>query len=234
MQDIAFINPANVVFVYLLVRDCVDHNIVKETELQVRRTFLVSVTLRQLWILHEIVVILKITKCFKIFSPLLCLGCGPGMPLSLVQLHGERDQLPPQAFPRWDGQGEVLGSLCHHYKQAKVGKYSNIKMYLLVFVVWWVRSLGQLQCYSQRQINGLRIIQKSSFTNSWILWKSPYLLQLQLVRKHIQWTVANSFSFVDKTFFFPNLESLRIRQARKEGNVFTWEYIFLFDQKLTT
>jgi len=33
-QDIAFINPANVVFVYLLVRDCVDHNIVKETELQ--------------------------------------------------------------------------------------------------------------------------------------------------------------------------------------------------------
>ena len=34
-QDIAFINPANVVFVYLLVRDCVDHNIVKETELQV-------------------------------------------------------------------------------------------------------------------------------------------------------------------------------------------------------
>lgn len=33
-QDIAFINPANVVFVYLLVRDCVDHNIAKETELQ--------------------------------------------------------------------------------------------------------------------------------------------------------------------------------------------------------
>lgn len=33
-QDIAFINPANVVFVYLLVRECVDHNIVKETELQ--------------------------------------------------------------------------------------------------------------------------------------------------------------------------------------------------------
>lgn len=33
-QDIAFINPANVVFVYLLVRDCVDQNIVKETELQ--------------------------------------------------------------------------------------------------------------------------------------------------------------------------------------------------------
>lgn len=33
-QDIAFINPANVVFVYLLVRDCVDHNITKETELQ--------------------------------------------------------------------------------------------------------------------------------------------------------------------------------------------------------
>ena len=37
-QDIAFINPANVVFVYLLVRDCVDHNIVKETELQVNET----------------------------------------------------------------------------------------------------------------------------------------------------------------------------------------------------
>ena len=36
LQDIAFINPANVVFVYLLVRDCVDHNIVKETELQVK------------------------------------------------------------------------------------------------------------------------------------------------------------------------------------------------------
>lgn len=33
-QDIAFINPANVVFVYLLVRDCVDSNIVQETELQ--------------------------------------------------------------------------------------------------------------------------------------------------------------------------------------------------------
>jgi cyclin-dependent kinase 5 activator 1 len=33
-QDIAFINPANVVFVYLLVRDCVDHSITKETELQ--------------------------------------------------------------------------------------------------------------------------------------------------------------------------------------------------------
>ena len=48
MQDIAFINPANVVFVYLLVRDCVDHNIVKETELQVRRTFLVSETLTTL------------------------------------------------------------------------------------------------------------------------------------------------------------------------------------------
>lgn len=33
-QDIAFINPANVVFVYLLVRDCVDSNVVQETELQ--------------------------------------------------------------------------------------------------------------------------------------------------------------------------------------------------------
>jgi len=33
-QDIAFINPANVVFVYLLVRDCVDENITAETELQ--------------------------------------------------------------------------------------------------------------------------------------------------------------------------------------------------------
>jgi len=33
-QDIAFINPANVVFVYLLVRDCVDENISAETELQ--------------------------------------------------------------------------------------------------------------------------------------------------------------------------------------------------------
>jgi len=33
-QDIAFINPANVVFVYLLVRDCVDSNIQKESELQ--------------------------------------------------------------------------------------------------------------------------------------------------------------------------------------------------------
>ncbi|XP_023344168.1 cyclin-dependent kinase 5 activator 1 [Eurytemora carolleeae] len=33
-QDIAFINPANVVFVYLLVRDCVDENITKESELQ--------------------------------------------------------------------------------------------------------------------------------------------------------------------------------------------------------
>lgn len=33
-QDIAFINPANVVFVYLLVRDCVDENVCKETELQ--------------------------------------------------------------------------------------------------------------------------------------------------------------------------------------------------------
>ena len=34
LQDIAFINPANVVFVYLLVRDCVDSNVVQETELQ--------------------------------------------------------------------------------------------------------------------------------------------------------------------------------------------------------
>jgi len=33
-QDIAFINPANVVFVYLLVRDCVDSSVVQETELQ--------------------------------------------------------------------------------------------------------------------------------------------------------------------------------------------------------
>ena len=33
-QDIAFINPANVVFVYLLVRDCVDSNVVQEAELQ--------------------------------------------------------------------------------------------------------------------------------------------------------------------------------------------------------
>jgi len=33
-QDIAFINPANVVFVYLLVRDCVDSSVVQEAELQ--------------------------------------------------------------------------------------------------------------------------------------------------------------------------------------------------------
>lgn len=33
-QDIAFINPANVVFVYLLVRDMTDENISKEQELQ--------------------------------------------------------------------------------------------------------------------------------------------------------------------------------------------------------
>ena len=45
MQDIAFINPANVVFVYLLVRDCVDHNIVKETELQVKPSQLLSLEL---------------------------------------------------------------------------------------------------------------------------------------------------------------------------------------------
>ena len=43
-------------------------------------------------------------------------GCGPRVSLSLLQLHGERDQLPPQAFPRWDGQGKVLGSLRHHYQ----------------------------------------------------------------------------------------------------------------------
>jgi len=58
-QDIAFINPANVVFVYLLVRLCRSQH---------------------------------------------CEGDGaagrrPGVSLSLVQLHGERDQLPPQAFP---------------------------------------------------------------------------------------------------------------------------------------
>ena len=34
LQDIAFINPANVVFVYLLVRDMTDENISKEQELQ--------------------------------------------------------------------------------------------------------------------------------------------------------------------------------------------------------
>lgn len=33
-QDIAFINPANVVFVYLLVRDMTSENITKEQELQ--------------------------------------------------------------------------------------------------------------------------------------------------------------------------------------------------------
>lgn len=33
-QDIAFINPANVVFVYLLVKDMTDENISKEQELQ--------------------------------------------------------------------------------------------------------------------------------------------------------------------------------------------------------
>ena len=33
-QDIAFINPANVVFVYLLVRDMTDENICQEQELQ--------------------------------------------------------------------------------------------------------------------------------------------------------------------------------------------------------
>ena len=33
-QDIAFINPANVVFVYLLVRDMTNENITKERELQ--------------------------------------------------------------------------------------------------------------------------------------------------------------------------------------------------------
>lgn len=35
-QDIAFINPANVVFVYLLVRDIVPENIESEQELQVK------------------------------------------------------------------------------------------------------------------------------------------------------------------------------------------------------
>ena len=34
LQDIAFINPANVVFVYLLVKDMTDENISKEQELQ--------------------------------------------------------------------------------------------------------------------------------------------------------------------------------------------------------
>ena len=33
-QDIAFINPANVVFVYLLVRDMTDENITREQDLQ--------------------------------------------------------------------------------------------------------------------------------------------------------------------------------------------------------
>ena len=33
-QDIAFINPANVVFVYLLVREMAEENIAKEGELQ--------------------------------------------------------------------------------------------------------------------------------------------------------------------------------------------------------
>ena len=103
LQDIAFINPANVVFVYLLVRDCVDHNIVKETELQVKPFSTLSICFQRL--LHS--------------------GRRPGVSLSLVQLHGKRDQLPPQAFPRWDGQGEVLGSLCHHYQQAQVRTTRN-------------------------------------------------------------------------------------------------------------
>lgn len=34
LQDVAFINPANVVFVYMLVRDMVDGNETKELELQ--------------------------------------------------------------------------------------------------------------------------------------------------------------------------------------------------------
>ena len=33
-QDIAFINPANVVFVYMLVRDLVDEDVETEDELQ--------------------------------------------------------------------------------------------------------------------------------------------------------------------------------------------------------
>ena len=33
-QDIAFINPANVVFVYLIVRDIVPENVESESELQ--------------------------------------------------------------------------------------------------------------------------------------------------------------------------------------------------------
>lgn len=33
-QDIAFINPANVVFVYLLVRDMTDKDITREQDLQ--------------------------------------------------------------------------------------------------------------------------------------------------------------------------------------------------------
>ena len=34
LQDIAFINPANVVFVYLLVRDMTDENLTREQDLQ--------------------------------------------------------------------------------------------------------------------------------------------------------------------------------------------------------
>jgi acetylglutamate synthase len=34
IQDIAFINPANVVFIYLIVRDIVPENVESESELQ--------------------------------------------------------------------------------------------------------------------------------------------------------------------------------------------------------
>ena len=47
-------------------------------------------------------------------------GCCAGVPLSVVQLHGQRDQLPAKTFPCRDGQGEVLGPLCYHYQQAQV------------------------------------------------------------------------------------------------------------------
>ena len=64
LQDIAFINPANVVFVYLLVRDCVDHNIVKETELQVKPSQLLRLEL--LLLLHMTYVLLQ---CLPISLP---------------------------------------------------------------------------------------------------------------------------------------------------------------------
>ena len=93
LQDIAFINPANVVFVYLLVRDCVDHNIVKETELQVRPLLVPNfVTVVLIWHNKRL--------CSSSTHTIPSSGCGPRVSLSLLQLHGERDQLPPQAFPR--------------------------------------------------------------------------------------------------------------------------------------